>query len=266
MIEIMKADLQRIFRGKGVYITFSLFVGFVLLTIFEAGHIGIRIETDTLSSHSDLDVTGFLLTGKEMVFYLMRNADNILYFILPFIIFIAGADFSSGTAKNMLTSGTSRVTFYLAKLLLAIGCSTFIYCSYLVIPTVFVTNKNGFGGSLNGEFFLSLIRPFLLQWLLILAVTSVGIFLVFTTKKVATVNSGYLAFLLAPSLIIMILIGYNEKFINFIHYDLVYNMRTLGYFSELLSKDITTSLLMGMGYILVSTVGGLLIFRESEVK
>ena len=134
MINLMKADIYRIFRGKGLYIT----IGFMLLLWFlqSFGMMeSIGISSESMESP---DVIVSKLTGSAVPLIMMRANDNLLYILLPIIIFIASVDFSSGTVKNILINGISRTKYYFSKLILAMLFCSIMLFSCIVIPKFIV--------------------------------------------------------------------------------------------------------------------------------
>jgi hypothetical protein len=151
-------------------------------------------------------------------------------------------------------------------LILVAGFAVLVYGVYIILPIIIATIRHGFGGRFDLTFILSILKPFLAQLLMVLAVTSIGMFLVFTTKRTAAVNGFYLAFLMVPLILIIMLSAINESFLDLMDYELTMNMRSLANFSALSTGDICKSIFIGIGYILVSTIVGVTLFRRCEVK
>jgi hypothetical protein len=225
--------------------------------------------TDQITGELELvlpDGNSEKLTGRNAPFEMMAVTDTILYFLLPFIIFIGAADFSSGAAKNVLSNGVPRVKYYLAKLILSCAFCICVLLVYIILPVIVGTIKNGLGGALDMDFMGRLLRPFLAQTFLCIAVTCVGVFFVFVTKRTAAVNGAYIAFCILPTMILFIFIQINEKLINLLNYDIVTNIRMFAKIDVAQTKDIIRAFAIGGFYILASTIGGIAVFRKSEIK
>lgn len=262
MINLIKADIYRIVRGKGIYITGAiLLVLFVLQAFGEIGSIG--ISSDDMEGATAI-VKG--LTGREAPLNVMRANDNLLYFLLPIIIFIASVDFSSGTAKNVLSNGISRTKYYFAKLILSMLFCTVILISSVIIPTTIVTIMNGFGGAFDWEYISQVLNVFALQLLLLFAVTSVGIFFTFTTRRTAVLNGLYLAFCLVPAIVILMLYGFSEKFSKLLEYEMVMNIRRSAYVNIMAGDEIVKTIIVGLVFLTVSLVCGLALFKKCDIK
>lgn len=252
MINMMKADVQRIFRGEGIYYTMGALILFIIMHV---------------SGQSNVGDTTLRNTGINMPFYLMQITSNVIFAIIPTVIFIGADDFSTGAVKNVLTSGTSRIQYYASKLILSFLFCIFLFGLHILGGTIIVTIIRGFGGTFDMDFVISVLKPFLAQLFLLLAVASVGMFFVFVTRKTSDVTGWFVAFIMAPSpLIVQLLAPINERFINLLDFELVTMIAQLSSFTELSTGDITRILLTGAAYILISTIAGIMLFRKCEIK
>jgi ABC-2 type transport system permease protein len=261
MINIIKADLYRIIRQKGLYITAICFITLVVLQV-STGSVGrIGVSTDLLPA---VDFNN--LTGINAAFASMSLVDNYLYFMLPLIIIVADVDFSSGAIKNVVASGCSRVEYYLSKLILAMVFCIILLLLNVIISLITATIINGFGGQIDKEVILRFIKIFLPQLYIFLSVTSVGVFLVFITKRTSAAISLYIAFCMLPTVIIFILSEISEKVLKLINYDIVGNLRVLSITAGATSEHIERAILIGTVYLLLSIIGSVFLFKKSEIK
>ena len=273
MLNIIKADMYRILRGKGFYITMILLLATIALQTAVSSKASVMtyntegLEIDTIEEFAEeVLLAPEAFTGSTAPFEMMDNTDTLLYFLLPFIIFIAAADFSTDTVKNVLSNGMSRIKYYLSKLILAcVFCLLLLFIN-IIIPVVTATILRGFGGAFDIDFILRLLRPFAAQLFMCLAVTCVGIFLVFVTKRTAAVNGAYIAFCIIPMLIIYIFFMLNEELEFLFKYEVISNIRMLRHIDIAESTDIIRAFAVGAFYILASTIGGIAVFKRSEVK
>jgi len=271
MLNIIKADMYRILRGKGFYITIILLIAVIALqtAVSSTAKVGMytteetAVDTDTIE---ELVFAPEAFTGSTAAFEMMNNTDTLLYFLLPIIIFIAAADFSTDTVKNVLSNGMPRIKYYLSKLILSCVFCLFISLINIIFPIITATILRGFGGEFNIDFILRLLRPFSAQLFMCVAVTCVGIFFVFVTKRTAAVNGAYIAFCLVPMLLIYILYMLNNNLEFLFKYDVISNIRMLVHIDTAESIDIIRAFAVGAFYILASTIGGIVIFRKSEIK
>jgi len=279
MTNIIRADVYRIVRGKGLYITLAIFLAIIILQIVGGTNVnaGVNINLD-IDIFEIIDIENFNVnefsfadflhspTGVEAPFQVMEGSANIMYILLPLIIFIGAADFSSGAAKNTLSGGISRKKYYCAKLILSCVCCALLLLAYVVLSTLMATAINGFGGAFNGEYVLRVLRIFLPQLLLCLSIVCVGNFFVFTFQKSAAVNGLYIAFLLVPSVIIFTLSFISARFERLFDYELTMNIGALVQIDSMSAGDIARIAIVGTAYIIVAVVCGFVIFRRTEIK
>lgn len=266
MFNLIKADLKRIFRGKGIWITIGLFL---LMTGMNTSVLYNNIEgqqmggiTITAGEMRDDNFDDVDIVGGNIPQLMMGNAEVILLFSLPLIIFIAATDFGSGTVKNVLASGASRLQYYTSKLILCWLLTLVLYFVHLTIPTLVITLANGFGDS----FAYGTIGAFWGQILFVLAFTALGIFLTFATKKSVAFMGFYLAIMFLPPIVIALLSQINDRFINLIRYDLVHNFIGFADYTAHPTDYVIRAVLIGFIVLFASMIGGFALFRKTEIK
>ncbi len=252
MLNMMKADVQRIFRGKGIYLTMGVLVLFIVMHVIGTSNVG-----DTTLRYA----------GISMPFYMMQLTSNVIFAVIPIVIMIAADDFTTGTAKNVLTSGTSRMHYYISKLLLSFLFCLLLFVLHIFGGTLIATIVHGFGGTFDMDFVISVLQPFFVQLFLLMAVACVGMFFAFVTRNSSAVTGWLVGFIMAPSLIIVQLLApINERFMDLLDFEIVTMLFSLVAFPELSTEDITRILLTGTAYILISTIAGMMVFRKCEIK
>ncbi|MDR2570981.1 MAG: hypothetical protein LBD23_11935 [Oscillospiraceae bacterium] len=272
MKNIIRADIYRIFRGKGIYITIAVLIGIIVLQMAAGANINAGIR------HDDFELIGEILDGNEEVipeivrptgrdapFMAMTNADVLLFILLPLLIFISTADFSSLAVKNVLSSGISRCKYYTSKLTLScIVCVIllFVYVSLSLFVGVIIS---GFDGAFNGEYIIGVAKVFFSQLFIFLALICVGNFFVFLVRSNVVIGV-YIAFVTAPSIILLLLSLVNEWFENLVPYDLTLALGKVVNIEMLTSGEVAEVLFIGAGYIIAAAIGGYYIFRKAEIK
>ena len=283
MLNLIRADLYRILRGKGFYIATILLVSFIFAQTATNSTGGVVMSsgyTMVSTYHDDGTIVNSYYSAKDDVYYdeipkftgsvapfkMLENADVLLYFLLPFIVFVAAADFSTNTVKNVLANGMPRVKYYFAKLILACIFCLYVSLINIIVPVIAGTILHGFGGTFDMDFILRLLRPFSAQMVMLIGVTCVGLFLVFTTQKTSVINVSYIAFCLIPLLAISFLMVATRKFEFLLDYEHVMNIRMLGEIDTAETVAVIRAFAIGAFYILASTIGGIALFKRSEVK
>ena len=118
MAKLLKVDLKRIFKDKLLLVVAIIGVVLALTTPLIYKFIYLFLGAD------DTDLLGSLLSIKTM-FYSSFSLSNNIGFIIPvFLLIIMSKDFSYGTIRNKIISGSSRTNVFL---------SMFISCSIVIV-------------------------------------------------------------------------------------------------------------------------------------
>jgi len=277
MKNIIRADIYRIFRRKGLYITLAIFLALIILHVV----VGIVMYSGILFGDFDMpdaqemeeagitimtsDESAVQAFGHRAPYSAMNSPGVVFYILLPLLVFISTTDFSSGAVKNTLAGGMTRLKYYSSKLLLSCLTCALLFLAYVLLYTVIATMVSGFGRTLDWDYISQVLRVFLMQLLLFLAITCVGHFFIFITRSAAVIGV-YLAFILAPSLILMLLTFIDSWFENLIIFDLTVSLVKVVDFNALSSGEIQELILIGFGYIIAASIGGYFIFKRAEIK
>ena len=281
MMNIIRADIYRIIRGKGIYITLAALLAMIVLQIVGGTNMNAGFQVNTLDAFDiDLEHISFeelstqtfdiseLLhhpTGREAPFQVMQSTSNILFILLPLLVFIGVADFYSGSARNTLAGGVSRGKYFSSKLILSCIFCVLLLAIYVIFSIIVATVCNGFGGAFDGEYVIDVVKIFLPQLLLCLAGACVGNFFVFLFRSHA-VTGIFIAFLLVPSLLILVLSFISSWFERLFDYELTASIGALTQINTMSTGEITKTLLVGVGYIILAIAGGFAIFKKAEIK
>jgi ABC-2 type transport system permease protein len=260
MRNIIRADLYRIFRSKGFYITIIIFLAYIIMLTASNGR-----GMEVVGVEANVQDTAY--TGMTAPFEMMKLFSfALVYVILAFIIFIAAADFSAKSAKNVLSGGVTRTKYYFAKLILSCVFCVAVLMVSIIIPMIAGTVLNGFGGAFDMDFIVRLAKPFSAQLFMFLAINCVGIFFVFVTKRTAAAIGAYFAFCMITPAVIMLVSTLNDKLEFLFSYDVVGNISLFSQIDMMSSTDIIRAFAVGGFYIIASTIGGIAIFKRSEIK
>ncbi|MCL2807049.1 MAG: ABC transporter permease [Coriobacteriia bacterium] len=274
MMRLFRADLYRILKEKGLFIVMGVLAFFIVLqiavTASVTGEIVItagEIEQVQNAANEEMPADEVFLTptGAEAPFRVTGYTHILMFILLPLLIFITTADFTSGAAKNTLASGVSRLKYYCSKLIMSCATCTLLLLIYVVASTLAATLISGFGGTLDGAYITEVSKVFFSQLLLCLAVTCVGTFFVFAVRSLAVIGA-FIAFMLVPSLLLSVLSVFDEWFITLLSYDLCASMSMMSQVGSMPSEDITKIMLVGAGYLIVAAVAGFAVFRKAEIQ
>jgi len=269
MRNLIRADIYAIVRGKALYITFAVILALNILVISthnSGGGINIGFEFDAeQAANATIQQQGLDGIGSAMLLY--TNMDIMVYFLLPLIILAAAPIFKHGTVKNDLAWGISRTKLYMSKLVLCISLCILMVVFYMTSGMLLATITNGWGSVTPDGYWLGLIQTLGAQLFMLIALACIGVFLVFTTKRTAAVNGAYIAFCFVPLMIMSLLfetgVVTSQRMMDF---DITMGINRLGFLSQLQTSSILTIFAVGAGYMVLSTVGGLALFRKAEIK
>ena len=265
MINIIRADIYRILRGKALYITSVILMALNVMVIGTMTVGGINFG----NTWDDLGIVapylGFDGLGSAALLY--TRMDNMIFFLLPLVYMTAMPLFNDSTIKNDIACGVSRTKIYMSKLTLSAVLCILLVVFYMGTGMLLATVLRGFGGPAPAGYWLSLFQTLGAQLFVMLAVTCFTVFLIFTTRCGAVVNSVFVAYFLVPPMIIITLMNaVSPRFVRLFDFVLTFSINRLGFFDQLSAGDILTALGVGAAHILACTVGGIALFMRAEIK
>jgi len=267
MMNIMRADMYRIWRGKAIYITFAVLLAFVFLNSNAvAGSFGVHLGQGEITDSRGFDIPELVSTGANVAYSLYPVMENLVYFLLAIVIAVAGAAFTHGTIKNDIAWGIPRAKLYMSRLLLSSIICAVLMLFYMVSGILIETIVNGWGGPVQDGFWITMAKTLSLQLLMLLAMNSAGVFLVFVTKRTAIVNVSYLAFYLVPPMLIMMLTNINPNFSRLFDFSILANLSILGHLDQLSTSEIITAIGTGIFFLVMPAIAGIALFRKAEIK
>ena len=262
MMKLMRADMYRIFRGKVIYITVAIMIAMAVLTVYVLRTAAIQIG---FTDDPDFFEAAEVMSGSIAARMALEGMNIMPYLFLPFMIVVAMASFSSDAIKNELSTGISRVKFFLAKWTLSSILCLMLMLLHLVLYVVFATTVDGFGNWGDG-FFLEVIQAFGAQILFALAFNSVGMFLCFVTRRTAAVNGIFIAFVLVPQMLVALLSLAFPGAIDIMFYDLGAQFGLFAQMATLSNREIARGLAIGAGYLIIPLATGMALFKRAEIK
>ena len=251
MLNIMKADLQRIFRGKGIYLTGLTFIILMSLHVFGQSSVG----NESLR-----------YSGINMPFYTLQITENIAIALFFILFFVIADDFMHGTIKNAVMSNYSRTRFYLSKILTAYVLCVLLFIIHILSGTIFATLRHGFGGTIDVNWLMEFIKPFSIQLLILLALTCMGVASVFIPKSAWGATVWFVGYVIAPATVIPLLGEIHEGFLRFYDFNLMTYLWDIGQFAQRSSYDLVRIISVSIAHIFITTMIGLLFFRKAEIK
>jgi hypothetical protein len=268
MMNLLRADIYAMLRGKTLYITFGLLFLFnslmiILQVVGSDVTIGIHLEgIDGL----DAAVLNQAFNGMNSAAYLFTQTNNMAFFLLALIILASAPIFSQGTVKNDIAWGISRTKLYVAKLINATGLCILMVICYVGTGMALATALQGWGGAVPDGYWVIFLQTLGAQTLMLMALTCIGVFLMFTFKRVSVVNGVYIAFCLVPAILVLSMLESNINVAWLLEFDIMLGIGRLGFFSQLDTRSISIMLGISAFYIFAATFAGILLFRRAEIK
>lgn len=280
MINIIKSDLYRIFKGKAIYITLAVMFFFMALSIFELqpGYIGMNISPANAENNFEK-----LSKEDEKLYYESKSIleernimkkypykldkaivgvnANLYYIFIVVIVIVISTDFSNSTVKNTISSSISRKKYYFSKLITGLLLCTLlmlinnfgIYISNLLI------NGKAFSSSLSEIFITTLY-----QLPLIYGIISMLICISVMVRRTSIFNTITIPLLMVSELVLMAIISLFKVNQNIINFEYQIALQILA--DNPTNIYILKSLILGIVYIIGFNLIGYYSFKKAEIK
>lgn len=272
MINLMKADLYRIFRGVGIYIAIALVMimsaaSVVMKEPSNIGNASVTYEGDTVVEASGFlsDETADISEEHKMLVRSMIAANINLYYPLILVVFvILMSDFSNKTLKNTLTSAVSKRKYFVYKLIMSLGCSAV----FIVFSNLFAYILNYIkNGKEYTEPIANILKATVLQMPMLLGIVGFLVFMGFLTRRTAVYNAITIPFVMLFQIVFGAVFRlteseFMEKYV--VKFELQTALDRLAYFPE--SQYCLQCLCFGVVEIAVFALLSWVIFKKTEVK
>lgn len=280
MLNMMKADMYRIVRGKAIYIITLIIIALEIVNIISisAGAISIGINPNLVTGDEyDYEYLEKLEKANSISEYrkiikdnggfeldtdIMAENGNFYYIIIVLVIIVVTCDFSNKSVKNTLSSAISRKKYYISKMLLLYLITTIV----LVFNTYFSYFLNLL---VNGSSFVSSIgnvtKILLLQLPLIYGIITLLGSIAFITRKTSIFNAISIPLIAVVELIAMgICTLFRLDAVKIFEYDFTFMLRNIA--NNQTDTLIMKSLVLAIVYIVLFNIVGYFVFKKSEVK
>jgi ABC-type transport system involved in multi-copper enzyme maturation permease subunit len=265
MMNIIRADLYRLVRGKALYVTLAFLIVIIIILVFAGTNISPGLSPKSLGLDiGDLSVA----SGASSAYSQLVNSNLVIYFMLPLAVAVAASMFSSNAAKNEITTGMSRIKIYFAKSVLSVLLSWATYILFIGGGILAATIVYG-AGDWSSEYVAYVLKAFGSQLLVITAYSFIAVFLCFVFKNSGAVTGIYIAFCNVPQFVIVMLgIALNNQELQqgLLKYDLVTVLQMFPMINLLSAGEIIRSYAIAIVYIIAATAGGVALFRKAEIK
>lgn len=274
MINMMRADLYRIFRSVHIYFAIGIIILMAGISVGmrEVGHIGnasIEYQEESLTQE-EASFTGMPHTvrtdeqKKEFVLEVLSSNINLYYPLILIVFAILMADFSNHTVKNTLSTAVSKKKYYLSKLVLILLLSTAIilFNSIFIYVLNFIVNGKAYTTSI-----VSVLRATFRQLPMLWGIAGFMTMIGFLTQRAAAFNAVIIPFqLLFQTLVnaLSLLTGWEFLWKFLENYELQMALRKLAFPAD--GGYIAICCGIGLAEVVVSTLIGYHIFKKSEIR
>lgn len=201
--------------------------------------------------------------GQGGVMVLANTSLFLQIWMLAFVGYFISTEFQNGTMRNTLALGKNRTHVYLAKLLATFVAIAVICVAVTIVQTVWLTVVNGFGDMSFNKFLSYFALTFSMQLLYHLTFAAVFTLFAFLSRSMGMtlmLGIGYWIVLMnAPAVLSALHMGFAADY-SPLHY--------VATFAALNGQPgfITMGIIVSLGYILISTIIGSIIFNKSDIK
>lgn len=276
MLNIIKADLYRLVRTKGLYIAIALVVLIAIISIVTLSGPSIGFSVGTNADSVDVETMQKISAAKSLGEFrsvmksigpfeldrdILKQNGNLYFFFIAFVVIIITKDFSSKTIKNTLSSAISRKKYYVSKLLLVLGLSTLLilFNNYFSYFLNLIVNGKEFTSSIGEITKITLYQLPLLYGIICLLVC-----IAFITRKTSIFNTISIPFLMVFQFIVITLTQLLRiKADWFTNYDLQWAMLKLA--NNPANDYILKCGLLGLIYVVIFGLIGYYAFKKAEI-
>lgn len=274
MMNIMRADLYRILKGKGIYICILAIIALCSVSIYmrTPGHMGLNggvtsseavKELEGVSNPEDLrnltDADTFALDEA------MMQVNGNLYYPMIFVVFaVLCMDLSNHTAKNVISTNVSRKTYYISKLIMSCVLSVFL----LAFSTYFGYFGNIiFNNPTHVSSLLDITIILIRQIPIFCGIISVLIMIATLTQRTSRFNGISILLVMITQMILGLLITIlNIDGTMIMQFEFETIIRSLAVVGGISAKTLAIGIGTGAVLFVGSTVIGLSYFNKCNIK
>lgn len=257
MLNMMRADAYRLFHSKGFYITQIFMILVATINILTASLFMIG-GNDGLSTFQDANQK-LTWTGVQCVKAMTSEASMLIYFLLPLFIMTIGFEFSRQIYKNPVSSGMSRLNYFVSKYLVfvIVAFSQFVFYYFFVFIAGGI--KNGFGHA-SGTFVSKFAGTIGIQFVEINAIFAITVLVMYLFFS--TITAVVTTIILPMILTVVIDILYKHEWLHKFSFQ---NNIDNAYFATYSNSALFQLILAGLGTIAVCTILAYLTFRKRDL-
>lgn len=274
MLNIIKADLFRIFKGKGIYVCLLAVIAICSASIYlkSPGHIGASnpitanpAAVDVLDSATPQEVREIGTKSEMRLDEGMMKVNGNLYYLIIFVVFVVICiDLSNHTAKNVISTEVSRTTYYFSKLLLTWGLGILL----LIFSTYFGYFGNIiFNDPVNISSIMDITIIMIRQIPIFCGIMGVLVMIASITQKTSRYNAIAILLIMVIQMVLSLVITiFNIDGNTVMQFEFETIIRNLGVIGSIELKTLLIGILTGVGLVIGSTAIGVYNFNRCDIK
>lgn len=284
MLNIVKSDTYRVVKSIVIFIGVIVLILMNIISVYiiQPGSIGPVFSVAESSEYDNKyegEVTEKMITGNlttaeareillkdedyELDRAIMSNNFNLFYIFIIVAALAISTDFSSGAAKNSLSSAISRKKYFVAKLIFVLtGCTViFLVNNYLMYFINYILNSGKVSGTLATITMLSLRQ---IPAILALAVFLTGLAFILRKSSLFSTITVAIAFCYPLLLTLIRKLFPTIKLSNLLRFEFGNILKQLALAPS--DNFYITSYIFSAAVAIVFITLGWLSFRKSEIK
>lgn len=256
MFNMIRGDFYRLRHSKGFYITEFILIVLILVSI-STGTLGsVGISSEGVNEFQQKDVIWTAVLAMK----LMTSMNSFLiYLILPLFIMTTGFEFSRQSYKNLLSSGMTRVNYFISKYAVFLLIVVLQFVLYYGITFNGASLKNGIG-DWTARFGIKIAQTISFQLLLMVAIFAISIFVLFLTFSTIAAIVTTIIF----PLIIEIIHAIFSKTDWLKYFDFQISIDS-AYFTHLSTNTLAIYILTACGTIIILGLLSIFIFKRKNL-
>lgn len=266
MAKLLKSNFYKMFKSKAFYICTIVYTGITCLTVLL-----LKLTDQVTDSSGGIDASG-LMRYKDGISYgteILCNGD-VLFFIAIFSAIFITSEFTYGTMKNIVSKGFERYRIYFS-IFIPMVAATFIMAAFnFLVSTSLASAFIGSFGTYNGDLLLKTLRFVGIEMILHTAFVSMFVMIAIAIRH----NGGVIAidiFIFTfgrliyqfLELIVRNVFKIDIKF-TFSDYSLQNNIFMA--ISTINGEHILRPILVGLSFLVVTMILGIISFEKTDVK
>ena len=211
------------------------------------------------------------ITGMTAPYYMQTFVVFILMLCGAMASIIVVNDFDKGTIRNVLSTGTSRVAYYLSKLYTMFLSCTILTLVSSIIFTITITILAGWNGTISGHYILNLLVFYVVLLIQMFSYCSLFVMIAFLIRNVAGaigITYVYVAFLegLIITMLTMPGIAFLDTIAEFMPSIVIGNLMQFVEADTIMTLNFAITAIPALIIVAITILVGIMSFKKRDIK